>query len=284
MLETLESLRCQRGGHTYEVIVADRRNDDISRTIEENYPEVRLIACPPETSLPELRAIALDHAAGQFVVVTEDHCIPANDWLESIALAFSTAPPQTAAVGGCVENGVHDTALDWATFFCEYGFFLAPITEGPTLVLPGMNVAYVHSVLQNIDRSVLTGGFWETTLHPMLLNTGKVMISTPTIKLYHSKKFSFTLFVRQRFLYSRHYAGHRFGRHQMTRRLIAFVATPVLPLVLLYRLLKQIGAKNRLRLELVSALPILVLFVMVWAWGEMVGYALGAGDALAKIE
>ncbi len=284
MLETLESLRCQRGMHTYEVIVADRRNDNISRTIEEKYPEVRLIACPPETSLPELRAIALDHASGQFVVVTEDHCVPADDWLESIARTFSTAPPRTAAVGGCIENSVCDTALDWATFFCEYGSFLAPVTEGPSLVLPGMNVAYVHSILRNIDRSVLTGGFWETTLHPILLNTGKVMISTPTIKLYHSKKFSLMLFVRQRFLYSRHYAGQRFGHHQMTRRLIAFAATPVLPLVLLYRLLKQIGSKNRLRLELALALPILVLFVMVWAYGEMVGYALGAGDALASIE
>lgn len=283
ILETLESLRKQEGAHAYEVIIADRRNDGISLKVEA-YPEAKLIPCLPQASLPELRTAALDRAKGQYIIVTEDHCVPSGNWLNSVAQAFRTAPAGTAAVGGCVENGVHDTALDWATFFCEYSYFLAPVTEGVSTVLPGMNVAYDRSIIQHLDRSLLTSGFWETTVHPVLLKAGKTLFSTNSVKLFHCKKFSFGLFARQRFIYSRYYAGLRFGRGQLTQRMIAFAATPILPVLLFYRMFKQISTKNRLRSELMSALPMLAIFVIIWAWGEMVGYALGAGDALARIE
>lgn len=284
ILETLEALRRQQGTHTYEVVIGDRRNDEISRKIEENHPDAKLIHCPPEAALPELRTAALDRSSGRYIIVTEDHCVPSDDWLDSIARAFRIAPPGTVAVGGCVENGVHDTALDWATFFCEYSPFLAPVTEGVSTVLPGMNVAYDRSIFQEFDRSQLTSGFWEMTVHPELLNAGKTLFSTSSIRLFHCKKFSFSLFARQRFLYSRYYAGQRFGRGKLTQKLIAFAATPILPVVLFYRIFNQIRAKNRLRSELISALPMLAIFLIIWAWGEMVGYALGAGDALARIE
>jgi hypothetical protein len=284
ILETLESLRRQEGGHPCEVIVADRRDDEVSRRIERDYPEVALIRCPPQTPLPELRAAALDRAAGRYVVVTEDHCVPAADWLDGMARAFRAAPAGTAAVGGCVENGVRDTPLDWATFLCEYSGFLAPVAEGETAVLPGMNVAYERRVLQDLDRSLLTQGFWETTVHPVLRQAGRTLFSTNGAKLLHCKRFSFGLFVRQRFLYSRYYAGLRFARGQRVRRAIAFAAAPLLPPILLYRVIRQTRAKGRPRSELLPALPLLAVFVFVWAWGEMVGYALGAGNALARIE
>ena len=54
ILETLESLRTQEGSCSYEVLLADRRNDDISRQLG-NYPEVTHIPCPAGMSLPELR-------------------------------------------------------------------------------------------------------------------------------------------------------------------------------------------------------------------------------------
>ncbi len=284
ILETLESLHNQQGTHSYEVILADRRNDGISRTIAERYPEVHLVACAPDTSLPDLRAIALDQAVGEFVVVTEDHCVPAPDWLEAFYTAFQEAPDGTVAVGGCVENGVHDTALDWATFLCEYSASLAPVPEGPAMALPGMNVAYRRSVLVELDRTLLTKGFWETTVHPEVLRRGLKLYSTNKIVIYHCKKFSFGLFARQRFLYSRYFAGLRFERGQYGWRACAFALSTVLPLVLLYRISRQVWAKGRLRGELASALPSLFVFVVIWSLGEMAGYMTGQGNALSRIE
>jgi hypothetical protein len=201
-----------------------------------------------------------------------------------MARAFRDAPPGTAAVGGCVENGVRDTPLDWATFLCEYSQLLEPVAEGASTTLPGMNVAYERDALRDIDRARFTSGFWETTVHPELLKAGRTLYSTSGIRILHSKRFSFGLFARQRFVYSRYYAGRRFGRGQRARRALACAATPMLPALLLYRMFRQVQARKRLRAEFLSALPMLSVFVVIWAWGEMVGYALGEGGALAKIE
>jgi glycosyltransferase involved in cell wall biosynthesis len=284
VLEALDALRNQQGAHSYEVIIADRRHDDVSSRLDADYPEVKRLPCPPRMSLPELRTLALDQASGTYIIVTEDHNVPSENWLASMAQAFADAPEGTVAVGGCVENGVYDTPLDWATFLCEYSYFLESVDEGDTTVLPGMNVAYHHSIFKHLDRELLTSGFWETTVHPVLLEKGLKLFSTNKIRLYHCKKFSFGLFARQRFIYSRYYAGLRFGRGQLLKRVAACGATLLLPPLLLYRSSKQIKAKNRLASEFRSAMPYLLMFYVIWAYGEMVGYILGNGDALARIE
>lgn len=284
ILETLDALRKQRGGHSYEAVLADRRNDEISEVIRRDYPEVHLIDCPPKTSLSELRTIALERAVGEIVAVTEDHCVPAEDWLDAIAIAFREAPEGTAAVGGCVENGVTDRALDWATFLCEYGTYLTPVPEGRVQALPGMNVAYRRAVLTELERTRLTRGFWETTVHPELLRKGLILYSTNRIVMYHSKRFSFGLFAHQRFLYSKYFAGIRFGREQYFWRTAASVLSLLLPAVLLYRIAKQVWTKGRFKTQLISSLPTLAVFVVIWSLGEMVGYVAGAGDALSRIE
>ena len=284
ILETLDALRNQRGDHRFEVILADRRNDRISTVIRRDYPEVRLIDCPAETSLPELRTIALDQALGTFVSVTEDHCVPSADWLDAVSIAFREAPDGTVAVGGCVENGVADRALDWATFLCEYSACLAPVAEGPTQSLPGMNVIYRRTVLTELERSRLTRGFWETTVHPELLRRGLTLYSTNGIVMIHSKRFSFRLFAHQRFLYSKYFAGIRFERGQTFRRAAAAALSLLLPAVLLCRIAGQVWRKRRLKVKLLGALPALSLFVVIWSFGEIAGYVAGAGDALSRIE
>ncbi|MEZ5498301.1 MAG: glycosyltransferase [Steroidobacteraceae bacterium] len=284
VLQTLEALRQQDGQATYEVVIADRRSDDVSREISTNFPEVRLIAQPPETDLPQLRTAALAATRGEFIVVTEDHCVPTHGWLAAIAEAFAGAPPSAVAVGGCVENGVADTALDWATFLCEYSFFLPPVAEGSSTVLPGMNVAYRRRAFEKIDNSVLTRGFWETTLHPVLLAAGHTFFSSNRIRLLHSKKFSLGLFLRQRYLYSQYFAGIRFARREYLRRAAACLASVLLPPLLLLRMARQARTKHDGIKHFMAALPYLCLFVVVWAVGEMRGYALGAGSALAEIE
>lgn len=284
ILETLQALRMQSGGHTYEIILGDRRNDEVSAFIADQYPEATLLALPAGTSLPMLRTAALAHASGRYVAVTEDHCIPTSDWLDGMARAFARAPSGTVAVGGCVENGVTERVLDWATFYCEYGSYLAPVAEGACAELPGMNIAYDREALAGVDRIRLSSGFWETTVHPVLQASGGRFYSTNDITLLHAKRFTLSHFLRQRYLYSRYYAALRFSDSTAWRRAFAFLATPLLPAVLLGRLIRNILAKRRMYSRLVLSLPLLALFTLVWAIGEMAGYALGPGDALLRVE
>ena len=283
ILETLTALEAQAADASYEVVIADRLHDDVTERLACEHPEVVLIRCTPGTELPGMRTDALARARGRFVIVTEDHCVPAPGWLAAIRGAFESAPDGTLAVGGCVENGVGETALDWATFLCEYAGALAPVPEGPAADLPGMNVAYRREAFEGIDPALLRKGFWETTLHPVLRERGQ-LVSTNAIRLNHCKKFSLGLFCRQRYVYSRYYAGIRFAPEARAMRAAAALATLALPPVLLWRMARSLRAKRRLGRESATAMPYLALFATIWAAGEIAGYIGGPGNALAEIE
>lgn len=284
ILETLSSLKNQTGDHTYEVIIADRRHDHIVEQIAKDYPQAQLISCDKNATLPELRTAALDRARGTYVLVTEDHCVPSSNLLDAFATTLASLDEQYIAVGGCVENGVDDTSLDWATFLCEYSVCLSPVPEGDTESLPGMNVAYRRDFLMALDRDMLTKGFWETTVHPEILRRGLKMYSSNAIVMYHCKKFSFQLFASQRFIYSRYFAGLRFNNDQLPQRLVATLLSFILPPLLLLRMTRNVTSKKRLLKEYIFALPYLFVFVIIWSFGEIVGYLAGQKDALAKIE
>lgn len=281
ILETLASLANRQGETACEVIIADRLQDAVSTEIARSYPQVRILSCPPGTSLPEMRTLALDASSGDIVAVTEDHCVPCEGWLGEIEAGL--VDPKVVAVGGSVENGVTETGFDWATFLCEYSYFSPPVVEGAATVLPGMNVAYRRSALLRAPRERLLAGFWETTVHGLLLETGGHFISRNAMKMYHCKKFSFRLFSRQRYVYSRYYAGNRFKVNQVPHRLAASIASLLLPPLLLWRM-SSAASQKKLGGEFSRAFPSLAALVLIWAGGEIVGYLAGPGDALAEIE
>ncbi len=283
VLETLAALAAQDPAVPCEVLVADRLLDDVTATIRRRYPDTVVIECAPPTALPAMHAIALDRAKGTYVAITEDHCIPEHRWLGSIRDAFANADDEIVAVGGPIENGLRDTHLDWATFLCEYAAWSPPLPEGRTHALAGINVAYRAEAIRSIGRDLLTDGFWETTVHPMLLRRGGRFVLSDRMTISHQKKFSFGLFARQRFLYSRYHAALRFGRERIVRNALMCVASLALPPLVLLRIARSAHRKG-LTGRFIGALPWLSAFAIIWAAGEMVGYAIGPGHALAAIE
>jgi hypothetical protein len=283
VIETIEALDPAVSGEACEIVIADRLQDKLTKRIRRDYPHVRLIDCPAEMSLPEMRTLAFEASTAPIVAVTEDHCVPTPGWAKTIAKAFDTGGPDLVAVGGSVVNGVTDTGLDWATYLCEYSFFSPPVTEGESGILPGMNVAYRRNALESLPRDLLTGGFWETTVHPLLLEKGGKFLSLNELVMLHKKRFSWGLFASQRFIYSRYYAGRRFGDAALPKRLAASLASLALPPLLLVRA-TQAARQKGLGREMLRATPYLLPLYCIWAVGESVGALRGPGKALAMIE
>ena len=283
VIETIEALDPAVSGEPCEIVIADRLQDSLSERIRRDYPHVRLIDCPPDTSLPEMRTLAFEASTAPIVAVTEDHCVPTPGWAKTITTAFEHGGPDLVAVGGGVVNGVTDTGLDWATYLCEYSFFSPPVAEGESDILPGMNVAYRRSALDSVSRDLLTGGFWETTVHPLLLARGGKFLSLNELVMLHKKRFSWRLFASQRFIYSRYYAGRRFGEAPLPKRLAASLASLALPPLLFVRA-AQAARRKGLGREMLRATPYLLPLYCIWAVGESVGALRGPGKALAMIE
>ena len=283
VIETIAALDTAVTGERCEIIIADRLQDALTDTIRAEYPQVRLIDCPFDMSLPEMRTLAFEASSAQIIAVTEDHCVPTPGWAKTITTAFDNGGPALVAVGGSVVNGVTDTGLDWATYLCEYSYFSPPVTEGNCGILPGMNVAYRREALERLPRDRLTSGFWETTVHPLLLQHGGQFHSLNDLVMLHKKRFSWGLFARQRFIYSRYFAGLRFGDAPLPKRVFASVASLALPPLLLMRAIKAARSKG-LGGEMWRAAPYLLGFYCIWAVGESVGALRGPGNALIMIE
>ena len=283
VIETIEALDPAISGEWCEIVIADRLQDELTTRIRRYYPHVRVIDCPPDMTLTEMRTVAFEASSAPIVAVTEDHCVPGPGWATAVRRAFDEGGPDLVAVGGSVVNGVTDTGLDWATYLCEYSFFSPPVAEGESAILPGMNVAYCRTALESVPRELLVNGFWETTVHPLLFEQGGKLISLNELVMFHKKRFSWRLFASQRFTYSRYYAGLRFGGAALPKRIAASLASLALPPVLLMRAIKAARVKGLGR-EMLRASPYLLPLYCVWAVGESVGALRGPGNALAMIE
>ena len=291
----LDSLARQSGDVAFEVIVADRCGDGTAERIEATRPDVRVLRAAAGTTLPELRAQALAEAVGSFVLVTEDHTVVPPDWIEQLVAALEGAPEHIAAAGGPVENAMTERAVDWAAFLCEYSRYLPGVSGDPDAPgardpdgevddIPGMNIAYRREALDAAGPEALTRGFWESTVHPSLLASGRRFLQLPDCVILHRKRFGFGYFVSQRFHYSRYFAGERFPAEQRARRALYAVLSAALPPVLLIRMARDLRRSPRHLHAFLRALPALVCFALVWGIGEAVGYAAGPGDSLVKIE
>jgi glycosyl transferase family 2 len=280
----LAALDRQTGGVSFEVLVADRRQDGTAERVRRTHPLVRVITAGAGATLPDLRTLALDHARGRYILVTEDHVVPPPGWVSGLVGALEAAPPRVIGAGGPVDNVMRARAVDWAAFLCEYSAYLPPVSAGEVDDVPGMNIAYRREVLTAIDRADLTRGFWESTVHAHWLALGHKFLRLPEIVMQHRKNFGFFYFLSQRFHYSRYYAGERFGSGGGARRLIYAGGSVLLPPMLLIRIARNAWAKPSYRGPLVRSLPAIGAFVVAWAVGEGIGYLFGPGGSLHAIE
>ena len=273
IVECLEKLEAQTARDQMEVIVVDRRTDGTAEAVARRFPWVVLLAGRTGRSIPELRWEGMRAARGDWIAVIEDHCMVPPGWAAAI-LSYDDSP--YGVVGGPVENGARDRLLDWAFFLAEYGPCMPPLAEGETDAVPGNNAAYRRSVLP-------LGGegwarLWESFLQNELRKMGVRVFLSEALLLYHKKSFRLGEMLEQRYLYSRSFAAMR------GKSLLRAVLALALPPVLLVRMIRCLAAKRRNGKEFLLGLPVVALFLLSWAAGEMVGHLAGAGDSLARVE
>ena len=279
LMDCLAALSAQRTDVDLEVLVADRCGHPVRAEVRRTYPWARILEAPPGTTIPDLRAMAFREARGKSVAVIEDHVIVPPGWARALLDAQAGTD---VVVGGAIENAAVDSLVDWAAFLCEYSHCITPLPEGPADWLPGNNVVYPRALLWRYE-SVLGRGQWENRLHDAMRRDGVPLVCRPQIAVGHKKHYTVGEYLSQRYLYARSYAGARVADASLPTRLSYGAGALALPPLLMFRTVRRVVAKRRHRAELVRSLPLLAVFVVSWALGEMVGYIAGPGDSLAKV-
>ncbi|MGH9839345.1 MAG: glycosyltransferase [Blastocatellia bacterium] len=276
----LKALANQRGAPDAEVIVVGSALNGLVEYVTVNFPGVKVISREERVTIPELRATGMSRAAGEIVAITEDRCVPAENWLKAIDKAHQS---EYEVVGGAVEPDDIEGILNWAVYLCEYSSLMLPVPEGEVAGVAGNNSSYRREALNRVSEKI-KNNYWESFLHEELRRNGVKILFTPWMLVSKNIDFTLSYFLGQRFHYSRSFAGMRGERATMLQRLIYAAMTPGLPLLMTLRIARQVFQKRRRRKEFLLSLPLLAAFMASYAAGEFVGYLSGPGRSLLKVE
>ena len=280
--ECVDALVHQEGNVPYEVLVVDCCGDETRSELRRSFPQpqVHLIPVAGRPSIPKLRAVGMARARGRMIAILEDHCNAVPRWIRVIARAHEAGHQ---AIGGAVANGAVDRAVDWAVFFCEYARFMPPIPRGTVAEITGNNSVYDRRVLDRLGPE-LGDEVWESFLHERMRALDVPFYSEPDLLVSHKKEFGYGYFMSQRYHYSRSFAGMRLADAPIWKRLAYASLTPMLPALLLLRIVKTVLLKGGHGKRLMVATPAMLTLLVSWAWGEASGALFGPGTRLERVE
>jgi hypothetical protein len=281
----LAALTRQTGAPPIEIIVPHLPGIAGIAALRQEYPNVRFVeadglrgysgGCGSREHHDELRARGLALARGSIIALTEDHGIPALDWIARIHANFLKASVgrPLAAVGGAIENGV-DRPLNWAVYSCDFLRYQNPVQQGESAFASDANVAYRRAAMETI-RPVWQEKFHEPSVNKALSSRGEIVVLAPDMILYqHRQGLRFGSALKERFVWGRSYAAAR-GRLAPQRRVLWAVFSPALPLLLLARMTAMAWKKRRKLAPFLKALPLTSMLLISWALGELAGYVTG---------
>lgn len=278
---TLNALRAQTQAAN-EIVVVTRHDDALQAKLRAQFPEIVLAAAPHDTPITKLRSIGIQHAHGEILAFTEDHCSPAPQWIETIRDRMTQT--SCVVVGGVVENARTERLRDWAAFLTEYaGAVRSEADEHAPQGLPGNNVAYRRSVIHGLSDT-LESGRWESFYHQQLERDNAALYFEPKLLVMHDRPFDFFYFVKQRFVFSRSFAGMRNQSFTKMQRVKYGCASVLLPPLLLLRGFMTLFKKKRHVARYLQCLPLIAVYVTAGAAGEGVGYFFGDGESLRQVE
>jgi glycosyltransferase involved in cell wall biosynthesis len=279
--QCLDSVRAQARAVDAEVLVVAAGEASYAERLAADFPWARIIHAADLRKVPALRRRGVEQSSGEYIAVIEEHCSAKDDWLAKALAAHTTG--RYAAVGGPIADFDYDRLPDWVVYFLEYNGALPPAPAGETEALNDANIVYRRDAL--VAHAALLGeGYWPMTLHPTLLAEGQKFLSVPDMLVYHRGPFSFGYYLRQRYLFSRAFAGVRARTQSPLRRWAYVLGAPLVPFFLLARISLTVLRKRCRVGKFIRALPLLGTALLVFVAGEWVGCVWGPGDALSRVE
>jgi hypothetical protein len=222
---------------------------------------------PGQLLVPAQWRDGIDAATGDLVYLTISIMRPAADWQETARRLAADA----SGVGGAIEPGDDLRLRDWAEYFCRYARDMLPFEMRETGEFAGDNAVYRREALGAV-RDIYRDGFWELEVNRALREQGHRLVHSPELVVRQGRSAGLTAFVRQRLVHGRIFGRQRGARSSTARKLAGIPLAVVVPLVMIARTYREVFRRGRLRLRLIAASPLLLVYDVAWAVGEAAGY------------
>ena len=266
--DCLSAIQKQSNGCNVEIVVVDNSTDQTVEIIKKDFPEIRLVEADGRNLIPELWAIGIRESGGDLVALTTTHFVPSETWVASILKAHEQSH---SGIGGAIENDECAGAVSWAVYFCRYSPYMLPFDETVVEDFAADNASYKRRDLDHVKES-MSNGFWETFVHKEMRAAGMSLLKSPEIVVYHQKSFTFSGFMNQRFWHGKQFGSARAAAVPAVKRIAFVLLSPLIPFLYLYRITTRVFNRKRNIEKFVLSLPILILFLVSWSFGEFIGY------------
>lgn len=267
----LDSLEKQSDSTNREIIVVSNFVPELKAVDSSISVHLR----PATYTVPELRRDGISAARGNVIAVIEDHCHADSEWCREIKKAHAAG--ETVA-GGAVDNAATAKRLDWAVYFYDYGKYMPPNRAGAADALSGLNVSYRRAALEEIS-GVYKDGFFETFANEALKARGHRLWLAPSAVVFHNKSYELKPALAHCYHLARSFASRRAAAAGAGRRLLFIAGSLVLPAVLPTRVAVSIIKKGRNLKPFAASMPLLIVLLSVWSFGEFCGYTVGEGKS-----
>ena len=280
--DCLAALMAQVDSEAAEVIVADSSSDGTADLVRDRFPDVHLLHFSKPLTIPQLRGAGIAKARGEIVAILDPYCLVSDGWLTRLRSIHEERAE--LVIGGAVElDGAGQQSLvTWATFLSEYDAFVPPLGAGPASELTGNNLAYKRQALGDVE-ALERAGFWKTFLNKGLQANGHQLWADPSLLVRLRKTIPFGEFLRSRYHHGRCFGAMRLAEDRRLERWLRAFSVPLLPALGLFRQARRFWPKRRHRTKFAMALPLLLLFHLSWAWGELWGYLRGPGRSCSRM-
>jgi hypothetical protein len=218
------------------------------------------------TSRGAANALGVRAARAPIVVLAEDHCYPAADWVDAL-LADHRGP--WTAVGPQVRNANPSSSTSWADFIIGYGPWSRTESAGEAEFLPGHNSSYKRDVLLAYGEDLEQMLESETVLHWDLCRKGHRLLLSRHALVHHLNFSQPAAFRRAQFLNGRNFAAVRSAPWNWGRRMTYAAASPLIPWVRAWRLRRGFGGEQGAPW---SCIPTFLLGLYFDAAGQALGY------------
>lgn len=177
---------------------------------DEEFPHTRIIPSG-EVGPADKRDMALQYAEGEIIAFIDDDAYPRADWLKNAVKYFDN--PEVGAVGGPAVTAPEDDIWQQASgkvyesFLCSGGYIYRylPREEREADDLPSVNLIVRRDVFEKIggyDSNYYPGE--DTKLCLDIVESGRKIIYSPDVLVYHHRRRVFRQHLRQATNYAKH--------------------------------------------------------------------------------
>ncbi len=278
--KTIKHLRTQKVSNQLEIIIGapTEKDLDLDHSAMASFHSYKILEVGHMQSTARARAAGVFAASAPIVAFAEDHAYPAPGWAEAL---INRHREKWTAVAPVITNANPRSITSWANLLIEYAQWLEPSAGGVCEHLPGHNGSYKREVLLGYGEQLEAMLDAESILHWDLRNRGHELYLEPAARTFHQNFTAQLPSLTLRFNGGRLFASARARHWPIWRRILFTCAAPLIPIVRCLRITRELFRPGRPRHLLPWILPMLAIGLALDGAGEMVGYATGAGKAMA---